>query len=206
MPIPAAAQLGAIDKLAEHVSGISLEAGWGVRSRSREATVPHLHAYSFEIMIDLEPADERGKGADYQLGIGYSMLTGFAAKEPTLDLHGSIRSLPTLTGYASRQYRGKGPWFYLGGEVGVAELWNARGYDDSSRVYTVAATTLEAGLTAGLYVAGVFVEAGFRNRDFALNWTLPDPIKKLPSNWPRSLQLNSWTITVGYQLGKPASK
>ncbi len=140
---------------------------------------------------------------EFELGLGASMLTGIEATEPTLDLHTSIRTLP----YAAVYAEGLGvdadspidP--YVGLSFGIAELLNARGYDAAGNVYPVEGETFELGVTAGLYMdrplRGLYVEIGYRNRNFSsVAWDT----EALPENWPRAINASTWQATVGWQF------
>jgi hypothetical protein len=132
--------------------------------------------------------------ATLELALGTSFLRGFEAKEPTLDLRGAARSLPTVSLYASLNQSGAvSP--YIGVNFGVLQLWNVRAYDPEGAQYSVAGETYEYGGGMGLYlerwVRGLYAEASYRRRSFAsLDWSFPGGVSTLPAGWPRALNLS----------------
>ncbi|HLT48556.1 MAG TPA: hypothetical protein VK002_15085 [Rubricoccaceae bacterium] len=160
-----------------------------------------------ELLLDLPSALD----TDFELGLGTSFVRGFDATEPTLDLRGSIRTLPQISVYASGfgdMERGAlNP--YLGISFGVADLWNARGYDEAGTIYRANAETFELGLVGGLYVEasalrGLYLEAGYKLRRFeSLTWTgesLADEGWTLPEGWPRAADASQAFVNVGWQF------
>jgi hypothetical protein len=79
-----------------------------------------------EVLIDLPSYHN----TDFELALGASVVQGFQATEPSLDLRASIRTLPTVSVYVSRLGLPSGSPIipYFGAGFGVADLWNARGY------------------------------------------------------------------------------
>ncbi|HEX8212424.1 MAG TPA: hypothetical protein VF584_19770 [Longimicrobium sp.] len=155
-----------------------------------------------EMLIDLPDVG----GTELELGLGTGYLRGFRAREESLDLHGSMRSIPVVSAYATfpeiERLARIEP--YAGLSVGAAQLWNARGYDPERTVFAVEGETLEFGATAGLYLPlrGLFVEGVYRVRRFeSITWELPEAAEeRLPANWPRSLDASGWTLAVGWQF------
>jgi hypothetical protein len=158
-----------------------------------------LAGVGVEVLLDLPAAGD----TEFELGLGGSTLNGMRSPVETLDLRGALRTLPTVSVYAA----GIGvpddspidP--YVGLSVGLAELWNARGYDAQGTVYPVAAETFELGATAGLYIdrplPGLYIEVGYRHRRFgSLAWTADT----LPPDWPRSMDASTWQAAIGWQF------
>lgn len=158
-----------------------------------------LGGVGVELLLDLPNAG----GTEFELGLGGNVLTGLEATEPSLDLRASIRTLPAVAVYAA----GIGvpddspidP--YVGLSFGLAELWNARGYDQEGNVYPLEAETFELGATAGLYIdrplPGLYIEVGYRHRRFgSVAWAT----ESLPAGWPRSLDASTWQGVIGWQF------
>jgi len=153
-----------------------------------------------EALLDLPGLGE----TDFELGLGTSILRGFEATEPTLDLRGTLRTLPSIAVYASGlgvpDDAAVSP--YLGVNFGILELWNAQGFDADGNVYAVAGETYELGATAGFYLEktmfrGLYFEASYRVRDFeSVTWSA----EQLPEGWPRAFDASGWNAIVGWQF------
>ena len=199
---PAHAQFDFMTGLFEEVNSVTIAAlgsqitrSGGVRARDGECLGIGTCGMAAEVLIDLPSVG----GAELELGLGTSILRGFEATEPSLDLHGSLRAFPTISAYASLPERmGLGVFApYAGASFGVVSLWHGRGYDPDGTEYELEAETFEYGVVAGVYLTrlqGLFVEGGFRWRNFAsVDWTLPDAAEeRLPDGWPRGLDLSGW--------------
>jgi hypothetical protein len=155
-----------------------------------------------EVLINLRTTPG---GIDYELGLGTSFLRGFTSRVEGLDFRGSVRSFPSVSLYLSGQRLGtdrlRG---YLGGTFGFSELWNARAFDADGTRYAVSAQTLELGASAGVYLAGgfldgLFAEAAYRHRHFpSVDWG--DDGAGVPGDWPRALDLSGAVFSLGYQF------
>ena len=155
-----------------------------------------------EVFLDL-PSPE---AVELELGLGTSFLRGFEAVEPTLDLRGSLRTLPVISVYVTR------PGIlgtsrvqpFAGLNVGFAQLWNARAYDAEGVQHELDGEAFEFGATAGAFVnvtsvSGLFVEMSLRQRRFdSLDWNLAGPA--LPAGWPRQLNASTLLVSVGWQF------
>lgn len=196
----------AIDNLFKQVQGVAIYGSWGSFRETAAITSRRPRAYGFELIIDLNPQGPTNKDWSFELGLGFDYLKGFGAKEPTLDLRGALRSLPTVSGYASAP-AWHGLSLYGGVSTGFVQLWNARGYDPNGTPYPVGGETVQIGGSLGVYQQiGIFVEVSRHYREIrSLEWTLPAGTTALPPNWPRSLDLTGNFITVGYQFGRPSS-
>jgi len=207
-PSPAPAQFDFVTGLFEEVNSLTIAAqgsqitrSGGVRPRQGECPGFGICGITAEVLLDLPSVG----GADLELGLGTSLLRGFESTEPSLDLHGSLRSFPTLTAYASlpEQMGLFAP--YAGASFGLASLWHARGYDAAGTEYELDAETFEYGAVVGLYLLkpqGLFVEGGYRRRSFeSVDWTLPEAAaERLPAGWPRDLDLSGWHVSIGWQF------
>jgi hypothetical protein len=210
LPAPAAAQLDFLTGIFDNVNSVTV-ALQGGRILDRDHLVEReskclgigLCGMAAEVLIDLPSAG----GADLELGLGASFLRGFEAVEPTLDLHASLRSFPTLAAYAALPERlGLGIFDpYAGVSFGLTELWSARGYDAEGLEYEVEGSTFDLGVGAGVYLLrprGLFIEASYRWRDFgSVDWVFPDEAEpRLPEGWPRELNLSGWMLSIGWQF------
>lgn len=139
-----------------------------------------------------------------ELALGTGYLRGFSAREPSIDLHGSIRSIPTLGVYASRLNAfGTGSVVpYAGINMGLVELWNVQAYDAEGREFAIKGTTYDMGGAAGVALDtgpldGLFAEASYRHRNFT---SVDYSGDRVPPRWPREIDLSAWFVTVGWQF------
>ncbi len=201
-PGPASSQvLGQLEQLFQQVNSISVFAHGGRILGPTElsqncAGNTGLCGLGSEVLINLPSPNF----ATLELALGTSFLRGFEAKEPTLDLRGAARSLPTVSLYATLNQN----WVaspYLGVNFGVLQLWNVRGYDPEGAQYSVTGETYEYGGGLGLYlerwVRGLYSEVSYRRRNFAsLDWSAAI----LPAGWPRTLNLSGVQLSFGWQI------
>ena len=205
-PDPANGQfLGQLEQLFEQVNSISVFAHGGRILGATEleqacAGSIGLCGLGSEVLINLPSPTF----ATLELALGTSFVRGFEAREPTLDLRGAARSLPTVSLYAAlNQNAALSP--YLGANFGVLQLWNARAYDPEGAEYAVSGETYEFGGGVGLYlerwVRGLFAEVSYRRRSFSsLDWEFPGDVAALPAGWPRTLNLSGVQFSVGWQI------
>jgi hypothetical protein len=205
LPRPAAAQdpFGVLEGLFSSVNSIAFYAQGAALQSTDEVSGSvgdfALAGVGVEVLIDLPSVG----GTEFELGLGGNTLTGLEATEPSLDLRGSLRTLPAVAVYATGIGVSDGSPVepYAGLSFGLAELWHARGYDADGAVYPVEAEAFELGATAGLYVdrvvPGLYVEVGYRHRHFgSLAWEA----EALPAGWPRALDASAWQAIVGWQF------
>ena len=199
---PAPAQdLGLVEGLFREVSAVTVfyQSG-GVRG-SEQVTGGPLHGAGSEVLVNLRSTPT----VSYELGLGASFLRGYAAREPSLDLRASLRALPTVSLYATREGLFGPVSAYLGGTFGLVELWNAQAYGPSGQPWDVEARTFELGASGGLFLSagplsGLFVEGGYRSRDFhSVRWSSRAE-EALPLEWPRSLDFSGPIVSVGWQV------
>lgn len=135
-----------------------------------------------------------------ELGIGYGQIQGFEMADPDLEIHGSVRDLPSVSLYASYE-----PWgSYLGLRTGYMKTRSlqvvAEGIDDP---FTGDADAFLFGAVVGqayeVSSLNFFVEGGYTRRAFpSVEWRGPGP---LPSGIPRELDVSGWSISTGIQFG-----
>ncbi len=152
-----------------------------------------------ETLLELPSPD----GFEFELGLGTSVLRGFEASEPSLDLNGSIRTLPRISVYAStatRPDRTVVP--YIGIGFGLAEMWNAAGYLPDGTARELTAEAYELSGTAGAAVvngplSGLYAEVGVQRRSFdGVVWSG----SPLPPGWPRQFRASTVGVSFGWQL------
>lgn len=194
---PLHAQMDAVEGLFEEVNALTIfyQGGW-VTGGDRISG--DLNGAGLEVLIELVS----GTNTTLELGLGASYLRGYEADDDLLDLHTSVRALPTVTLYASRA---RGAFAVYGGvSFGLVDLWNAQAYDTAGQPWSVDAQTFELGASLGSYWTGpagigFFLEGGYRDRRFpSLKWTVPDSAS-LPEEW-RSLNLSGVYAQAGIQL------
>ena len=164
-----------------------------------------------ELLIDL-PSFGGDSGFGVELGLGVEYTRGFMSGSDALDLRGSVRSLPTVAAYVT----GLGDvledfpdslYPYFGLSFGLADLWNARAYDNSGVQFELDGQTFDWGLSLGMAVdlgltAYLLGEGTYIWRRFSsLDWSLPDAAgEALPAEFPRALELSGWRLKVGLQF------
>lgn len=200
---PVHAQFDMVNGLFEEVNAVTIYLQRGELSNAGRVTGDDLRGAGLEVLINLSSVG----WAELELGLGASYLRGYGDSDPNLDLRTSVRALPTVSLYASRDVfevpagRLSG---YIGGSFGLVELWNAQAYDLKGRAWTIEAQTFELGYSGGLYWTfpfgvGAFGELGYRNRTFpSAKWTLPDSAS-LDEEW-RALDLSGTYAQLGIQL------
>ena len=206
---PAAAAQAAIEGLFSRTEAVTVSANLGCVNSSSVSTGSGgcgLYGFGLEALIDLAAPGEAG-GWGFELALGYGQLSGFEAEDPSLDLRGAVRALPSIAAYASRERAMPLGFddFYVGLHTGFLQTANMQAYDAEGRQYSLDGETFEFGISLGLYNrTGFFVEPSYRFRYFpSLSWTFPDGVEALPAGWPRSLNLSGPSLAVGYQFSLP---
>jgi hypothetical protein len=202
---PAHAQLDMVNGLFKEVNAVTIFLQRGEVANPGKLMGDDLNGAGLEVLIDLVS----GGTVDLELGLGTSFLRGYEST-PTdrrLELRTSVRALPTISLYATRDAP-KTPAgtlsIYGGGSFGLVDLWNAQAYDSAGVPWKVESQTFEYGGSGGVYWTfpagiGAFVEAGYRERKFpSVRWTVPEE-DTVPSEW-RSLNLSGSYVQFGIQL------
>ena len=191
--------LDMVNSLFEEVNAVTISVQRGAVTADGKVSGDNLHGAGLEVLIDLAS----GGVVDLELGLGASYLRGYESTDPTLDFRTSVRALPTVSLYASKDV-GLGFSPYAGISFGLVDLWNAQAYDSAGHAWNVEAQTFEFGGSVGAYwtspaAIGAFVETGFRNREFpSAKWTLPET-DSLPREW-RSFDLSGYFVQFGIQI------
>ncbi|HSM37124.1 MAG TPA: hypothetical protein VK837_12050 [Longimicrobiales bacterium] len=133
----------------------------------------------------------------FELGVGYGQLSGFNARDSSLDLKGSIRSLPFLSLYGSYEPIG----VYGGLRSGFMKTEGLQVFDSEGTVFSGDADSFLAGVVLGYAVEllgiNVFAEGAYMVRDFpSVEWD-GGP---LPAGIPREMSLSGWTLGGGIQF------
>jgi hypothetical protein len=153
------------------------------------------------------------------LTIGFDMLTGLAAEEESLDLRGSIMSLPSITAHHTLKVPARIPHSsaVVGVTLGLSQLRDMRAVipQDAAayRAVQVGGSGYHVGVNVGLSRTigngvGVYVNNSFRYTRFpSLDWQEGTASLVPPVGWPLSMELWSGTVRIGLTVAtKPESK
>jgi hypothetical protein len=158
-----------------------------------EARESALQGLGAEMLIRIS---DTASAWDVEAGLGFSYLTGFRAKDPRVDMRGSVRAVPELSIYITHEKRAVKP--YIGLHSGFMNLWNVQTYDEEGTPFRTTGETMQAGVTAGIAFHGFWAELSYRRREFqSLAYGGPTP----PPAWfPRSMDLSGMNVRLGYQV------
>jgi hypothetical protein len=146
--------------------------------------------------------------------VGFDVLTGFQAKEESLDLRAAVTALPTISTFhvtRLRDIRGVTPSATFGFGVGLSQLQDARATlpqaAGADRTVKLGGTGYHAGASAAFGASvgsvGVYVENSFRYTRFpSLDW-IDDKSIAPPAGWPTSMDFWTGTVRVGVGIGAP---
>ena len=174
------------------------QAAWLTSDKNLDTRGSAMLGYGAEVLFSLKDDPKAAFGVE--VGFGFNYLTGFRSANPSLDLRGSMRTLPELSVYATYQKTGTiEP--YIGVHTGLLDLWHTQAYDASGQQYTIDSESFQAGVSGGVFVKGVWAELSYRIRNFpSLNYALPDESNTVPLEFPRSFDFSGWNVRVGYQF------
>ena len=180
------------------------EAGPVSRRVLREVEIRHDTDGSVDTVYHYDVVQSsRGYGPDdilwtLEVGIGYGQVQGLEARNRTIDLNAMIRTLPSVTLYASYE-----PWgTYMGLRTGFLRTYALQVIDGDGTVYPGRAEAFMMGGLVG-YAFSVepgylFIEAGYTARSFpSVEWTAQGA---LPGAVPRNLDVSGWGRSVGIQF------
>lgn len=209
LPAGARAQ-AAIEELFSKTEAVTVSGSLGCLTGSGVATDSGncgLYGFGLEAVISL--ATPEGSGWGFELALGYGQLSGFRSDDPSLDLRGAVRALPSVAAYASRERKMPLGFedFYFGLHTGFLQTVNLQAYDPEGRQFSLEGETFELGVSVGVFHrSGLFIEPTYRFRYFpSVEWTLPEGVDALPAGWPRGLNLSGPSVSVGYQFAIPSS-
>lgn len=209
LPADARAQ-AAIEELFSKTEAVTVSGNLGCLTGTGVATDSGscgLYGFGLEAVISL--ATPEGSGWGFELALGYGQLSGFRSDDPSLDLRGAVRALPSIAAYASRERKMPLGFedFYFGLHTGFLQTVNLQAYDREGRQFSLEGETFEFGASVGVFHrSGLFIEPTYRFRYFpSVEWTLPDGVDALPEGWPRGLNLSGPSVSVGYQFAVPSS-
>lgn len=152
-------------------------------------------------IYDVEPVVTSAPTVDvwtFELGLRYGQMSGFDAREPTIEMKGAVRDLPAVSLYAS--YDASGTYFGL--RSGLMETTGLQVIDEGGTAYKGSGQSFMAGVLVGQAwaIAGInlFVEGAYMVRDFpSVEWSSSTP----PPGTPRSMNLSGWSLGGGVQFG-----
>lgn len=143
-----------------------------------------------------------------ELGLGWGQITEIESAHPRLELHGSVRELPSVSLYATQTAIRGQP--YIGIRSGIIKLQNAqmvasrgdtatavKGYFGSAEAFQLGAVLGSAiQLQTNLHLT---VEYGYHRRYFPSVAWAPSPAD-LPIDFPRSLDFSGHSLSLGLQV------
>lgn len=150
------------------------------------------------------------------ISIGFDMLSGFTAREPSLDLRGSIVALPTVSAFHRETLPRIIPDVSMSGGIGIgiglSRLQDVRATIPQSpqpdRAVKLGGSGYHVGASVGTSLgfgrAGIFISGSYRYTRFpSLEWT-DDKTFVPPAGWPTSMDMWTGTVRVGLAIGARA--
>ncbi len=210
VPTPASAQfLDPLENLFRKIDGVTIFATMGSLTSAERLTTSEflgmnvIRGMGVEVLLDLAEQNVDSSAWGLELAFGVDYLTGFEARNPEIDLRGSIRGLPTLSAYATPPVDWGGFAPYLGLNVGFVQLWKTAVYDNGGQQISLSGDTFQMGFAFGLFhKSGFFFETSYRIRDFrSVDWDVPSDFGGDPNDLPRSVDLSAALFNVGFQFG-----
>ena len=153
--------------------------------------------YTYEVERRPPPSPPTETVWIFELGVGYGQLAGFDARDRSLDLKGSIRSLPFLSLYGSYEPIG----VYGGLRSGFMTTEGLQVFDSEGTVFSGDADSFLAGVVLGYSIEvlgiNIFAEGAYTVRDFpSVEWKGGT----LPAGIPREMSLSGWNLGGGIQF------
>lgn len=186
-PDPSAVPVEAADSVRRVWRGMEV-----IRSESGVDTV-----YSYDVESVPPPPPPTDTIWVLEVGLGYGQRQGYELADPALDMHVSIRDLPSVSLYASYE-----PWGnYFGLRTGFMRTQALQVVDGDGRTFSGSAEAfLFGGLTGYAFAVHdlwAFLETGYTIRDFpSVEWDEDT----LPGGVPRDLDVSGWFLTAGLQF------
>jgi hypothetical protein len=164
-----------------------------------------------------EPAEDTTIMSSYLLidvAVGYSQFSGFSSADPTFELKGAVREIPSVSIYgtlgsddASSVLRHLRVRLVL--RSGLIQLWDVQANDPIDQntfdTYTGNAHTFQLGADAGIAFAFKkelypFVEYSWMLRKFpSVQWSLAEA-HTMPQRFPTELDFTGPSLTVGVRV------
>jgi hypothetical protein len=163
--------------------------------------------YTMEVEIGRDRKQDRRVGL-VELALGYSQVSGFYSTNPSIDLRGSLRELPSLSLYVTVcPDNPLSPYFGL--RSGLIQLHHTRLYDSTAAatgpgaVYSVDAQAFQAGPVAGAALEiksiNLFAEGSYLFRNFP-SLDIKAESNIVPSQFPRALNFSGYYFQAGIQI------
>jgi hypothetical protein len=149
-----------------------------------------------------------------EVGVGYSQFSGFSSVDPSFELKGAVREIPSVSVYGTfstddetssfRHFK-----FRLGLRSGLIQLWDVQANDPIDATtfdtYTGTAHTFQLGGVASFAYAYKkelypFVEYSWMLRKFpSVQWALAEA-HTMPQRFPRELDFSGPSLTFGLRI------
>jgi hypothetical protein len=202
---------------------------WSARGalERKSGCIEELHGFGveglwrlYELKLADQPAPDtlnpdapiRGPYIQLELAVGYGQFSGFASEDPTVELRGSVRELPSISLYATLQNDSPATVMgklqpYVGLRSGLIELKNLQLYDAlqpaDAAAYTGSGESFQIGVVGGLSVTfgpvTPFAEASLTKREFpSVEWSLVND--QVHHAAPRSMSFSGWSYALGVQV------
>jgi hypothetical protein len=156
-----------------------------------------LAGYGLEALFDVGMFT---RDISIELGFGYGQLFGLSS-ELGEGVIGTIRAAPSISVYLTRPRRLRGTSLspYLGLHSGWLTLIG-QGVTEEGTPFSIRGDTYELGASLGLvHRSGIFLEAGYRIRSFAL-LEYGTPTGAPPPGMGRTVNYNGPMVTLGWQF------
>ena len=171
-----------------------------------------IHSDVLEERGELQQVGIAVRNPKASINVGFDLLTGWRAKEESLDLRGAVAALPTISTYFDTVLPRVGdvlPSTSLSLGIGLSQLQDARATlpqtTGANQTVKVAGSGYHvgAGLLFGVSFGDVafHVENAFRYTRFpSVDWT-GDKLVVPPAGWPTSMDLWTGTLRIGVLIG-----
>lgn len=203
-----AQDISAIDGLLKFAGGFSAGAVFYAPTGLIESEV-------LEVRDALQQIGLLLRNNDYDLSIGADLTSGFTAEEPSLDMRGSIRALPTITRFFETRFGAfnQPMQLNLGLNVGLSQLDGVRSQirelTPPDRAIELHGNGFHTGAGVGLSTSfgtfGPFIEASARYHTFgSLDWREGGKSFVPPEGWPLTMSLWTGVLRIGIGIAGPA--
>lgn len=164
-----------------------------------------------------EPGEDSTIMSSYlmlEVGVGYSQFSGFSSVDPSFELKGAVREIPSVSIYGTLASDDassllKHLRLRLGLRSGLIQLWDVQANDPIDATtfdtYTGSAHTFQLGANAGLAFVFKkelypFIEYSWMLRKFpSVQWSLAEA-HTMPQRFPTELDFTGPSLTVGLRI------